>query len=578
MDDGDIVFGVLFALYIVLLIISFLQLKKTFEFTPSLKNYFVFYISIIIVIFLRVCLYLSAIIIGSDLSQREALIVFYVPGLVYTLCYLLLVWLTLSIYPQAHIKPENQQILFKILGDIGSSTRNSRGNGYIVFFITVLIGMQSTLYLAFISNKLSTKTLSRENIILNLTVSTSILILLITIQIKFASLPSISDVWKSRTRRVTLITYIWTITKIIRDVINLAIESFTMSASSQAAASGGGNSISLLGYFMIQMVCEWIPLLMTLETKFIQIFMFSETADGGEILLVPVQRRSTVIRPGKRNLKFTMVAENPFKKPEDIKIIESYEIGLNKLGKTYKLLYNNNTCFYRKVTFPRLSPYIIEEFLEEIHSYKEILTENIIPVLGIIMNDATIGLISPYLPNHSLFIHLHQKKTIWSFKQKIEIAITISEAIEEIHSIPRAHGHLSSHNILLDESMQANISDLGFIKLKKYAGLLVDYTNVSAWSSPEIIEARRSTPQRPRTFDDVFSFGMILWEIMTQQIPFDGLKNEELFNVVVKDGFRPVLDSVPFPVANIIYKCWNPNPVNRPEFVDITEMLQELIV
>lgn len=214
------------------------------------------------------------------------------------------------------------------------------------------------------------------------------------------------------------------------------------------------------------------------DFEFIEIFLFSDDDINGELLLVPVERRNTA-KPGKNN-RFTMVAENPLKNEQDIKIIESFEPQPHKLGKLYKASLDNSVVLYRKISFPRLSSYICEEFLSEIDSYKEILTENIIPVLGIVLNDPVVGFISPFFTNGSLYTQLHTKKTKFSLKTKISIAISISEALEEIHSIPRAHGHLSSHNILFDDKMRPNISDLGFVKVKKYAGLMIDYTNLSA--------------------------------------------------------------------------------------------------
>ena len=69
---------------------------------------------------------------------------------------------------------------------------------------------------------------------------------------------------------------------------------------------------------------------------------------------------------------------------------------------------------------------------------------------------------------------------------------------------------------------------------------------------------------------------MILWELITETEPFQGISKEELYQIVAIEGFRPSIENVPRELAEIIFKCWNPDPFKRPNFVDITEMLEEI--
>jgi serine/threonine protein kinase len=415
----------------------------------------------------------------------------------------------------------------------------------------------------------------REVLTTNLIVAGMVLVLIIFVAIKFSSLPTLSEAWKKRIRKITYVSLYWSVIRIIREVLILLMDAFDYSISDEITSDQDTDVTTLCGYFIITLISEVFCVFFVQDYEFIEIFMSFEEEDVEGLLLVPVERRNTM-KPGKRNNRFTMVQENPFKDEEDLQIIESFNIQPNKLGKTYKASFNDSIVFYRRIAYPRLSTYICEEFISEIDSYKEILTENIIPVLGIVLKEPVVGFISPYFANGSLYKHLHILKTKFSLRDKISMAITISEALEEVHSIPRAHGHLSSHNILFDAKMSPNISDLGFYKVKKYAGLMLEYTNLSGWSSPEIIKDKRVTPMRAKPSDDSYSFGMILWEMVAEKPPFDGMNKEELYKIVVTDGSRPSIEGVPTDIAEIIYKCWNPDPEKRPIFIDITEMLEQI--
>ena len=77
---------------------------------------------------------------------------------------------------------------------------------------------------------------------------------------------------------------------------------------------------------------------------------------------------------------------------------------------------------------------------------------------------------------------------------------------------------------------------------------------------------------------DVYSFGVILWELLSYEKPFDGMNREEFYEKVVHGGYRPEMSKkFPQDVATLIRNCWSPDIETRPNFNKAAELLNEMI-
>ena len=73
---------------------------------------------------------------------------------------------------------------------------------------------------------------------------------------------------------------------------------------------------------------------------------------------------------------------------------------------------------------------------------------------------------------------------------------------------------------------------------------------------------------------DIYSFGMILWQMTSGVAPFAEMSKFELMMKVVKNGNRPHIRSgLPLPLTRLIERCWDSNPSVRPDFACIQELL-----
>lgn len=103
----------------------------------------------------------------------------------------------------------------------------------------------------------------------------------------------------------------------------------------------------------------------------------------------------------------------------------------------------------------------------------------------------------------------------------------------------------------------------------KYANTFMDYRNASVWSSPEQLEKPKKFVE-PTVEMDVYSFGMVLWEMFHERIPFDGDLTSAIEYVVTEDSRPKIAEEVDEIIAKIIRFCWQKNANLRPTFADVS--------
>ena len=93
---------------------------------------------------------------------------------------------------------------------------------------------------------------------------------------------------------------------------------------------------------------------------------------------------------------------------------------------------------------------------------------------------------------------------------------------------PIAHGSLNAHNIFVDITQaetdtkpKVRVGELELSDFKRYANMFYSYRSVNVCSPPECLKQQKKrldpTPQM-----DVYSFGMLMWELLYEKVPFDG--------------------------------------------------------
>ncbi|EDL25724.1 ankyrin repeat and protein kinase domain-containing protein 1 isoform 2 [Mus musculus] len=198
--------------------------------------------------------------------------------------------------------------------------------------------------------------------------------------------------------------------------------------------------------------------------------------------------------------------------------------------------------------------------------------------LGIVMEFMASGSLEKTLPTHSL---------CWPLK--LRIIHETSLAMNFLHSIkpPLLHLDLKPGNILLDNNMHVKISDFGLSKWMEQS-TQKQYIERSAlrgtlsYIPPEMFLENNKAPGPEY---DVYSFAIVIWEILTQKKPYAGL-NMMTIIIRVAAGMRPSLQDVSdewpeevHQMVNLMKRCWDQDPKKRPCFLNVaveTDMLLSL--
>lgn len=171
-------------------------------------------------------------------------------------------------------------------------------------------------------------------------------------------------------------------------------------------------------------------------------------------------------------------------------------------------------------------------------------------------------------------ISVSNSKRLWNmgYAQILKLALQTARGMEYLHDCNLIHRDLKSVNLLMDNEFNAKVCDFGLSRIlaPKHQNMTGNVGTVS-WIAPEVFEK-----QPYDTKADVYSFGIVMWELYTKQIPFQDLNTFEIPIAVIK-GDRPAIPKdCPKEYAKIMQLCWHKKPSKRPTFQKIVKSLMKL--
>jgi len=134
------------------------------------------------------------------------------------------------------------------------------------------------------------------------------------------------------------------------------------------------------------------------------------------------------------------------------------------------------------------------------------------------------------------------------------------------------HQDLATRNILLKKGKIAAINDFGMTKIKSIKEeILVTNQEIGPirWMSPESLQN-----QEYSTKSDIFSYGVVLYEIVSRKIPFEGLTLIAVSHKILLGERMEIPENCPKILKELMISCWQHDPINRPDFLTIINELK----
>lgn len=225
------------------------------------------------------------------------------------------------------------------------------------------------------------------------------------------------------------------------------------------------------------------------------------------------------------------------------------------------------------------------------HFHKEVMCQAslkhpaVLPLIGFtlpFMGKGDYAVITEFMPNNSLqklieSVNKGQAPKNWETIKAINI-FGIAAGMAYIHQHDIIHRDLKTENVMLDSNFYPKIADFGFSKVFEQ-GMEKQISQTLNVGTPVYMAPELLDDQHYDNTVDVFAYAIILYELTTLHKPYDDKKNLTTYNLFkfVKDGERPTIHDreIPDDYVELISRCWDGAPANRPSFITIVKGLMD---
>ncbi|XP_075474175.1 serine/threonine-protein kinase STY46-like isoform X2 [Primulina tabacum] len=249
-----------------------------------------------------------------------------------------------------------------------------------------------------------------------------------------------------------------------------------------------------------------------------------------------------------------------------------YKVASGSYGDLYKGTYCSQEVAIKILKAERLNAELQKEFAQEVYIMRKVRHKNVVQFLGACTRPPNLCIVTEFMSGGSVYDYLHKQKGTFKLPSLLKVAVDVSRGMNYLHQNNIIHRDLKAANLLMDENEVVKVGDFGVARVKAETGVMTAETGTYRWMAPEVIEHK---PYDHKV--DVFSFGVVLWELLTGKLPYEHLTPLQAAVGVVQKGLRPTIPTHTHPkLAELLERCWQQDPTLRPDFTEITEILRKI--
>ncbi|XP_029970160.1 mitogen-activated protein kinase kinase kinase 20-like [Salarias fasciatus] len=201
--------------------------------------------------------------------------------------------------------------------------------------------------------------------------------------------------------------------------------------------------------------------------------------------------------------------------------------------------------------------------------------KNIIQFYGAVLESPNYGIVTEYASGGSLYEYLSSEQSEeMDMEQIMTWAIQIAKGMHYLHAeapVKVIHRDLKSRNVVMTADKVLKICDFGASKFLSHTTHMT-VVGTFPWMAPEVIQ---SLPVSETC--DTYSYGVVLWEMLTREVPFKGFEGLQVAWLVVEKQERLTIPtSCPASFAELMRKCWQADPKERPQFKQVLVTLETM--
>lgn len=250
-------------------------------------------------------------------------------------------------------------------------------------------------------------------------------------------------------------------------------------------------------------------------------------------------------------------------------------------GEVYMARWHGNKVAVKQLRGAQITEKSRSSFQREVYVMNCLRHPNIVLLLGACQTPPRLCIVMELLMGGSLHHMIHETHRTLTLKEIQQISLDVACGLQYLHGINILHRDLKSKNVLLTNSQfpcQAKLCDFGLARMRQETATMTGNIGTVHWTAPEIMNNKRY-----RFTADVYSFGMVLYEMATGKLPFAEMIPMAVMVAVVINKQRPSMDVIKSRhsdeprLQELIEKCTEWEASERPSISDIISFLTELV-
>ncbi|KFD65897.1 LOW QUALITY PROTEIN: hypothetical protein M514_03946 [Trichuris suis] len=250
------------------------------------------------------------------------------------------------------------------------------------------------------------------------------------------------------------------------------------------------------------------------------------------------------------------------------------------LARTSEMFIPLGPVAIKKLNIGEPGPAQLQAFKNEVAVLKKTRHVNILLFMGWV-REPHLAIVTQWCEGSSLYKHLHvnEPRTEFSVYQIVDIAKQTAQGMDYLHSKNIIHRDLKSNNIFLTDDWTVKVGDFGLATVKtRWSGSQQSNqpTGSILWMAAEVIRMEVTNPYSHQS--DVYSYGIVLFELTSNQLPYAHINNKDQILFMVGRGFlKPDLNrlrpDVPNALRKLIETCIRFQPSERPEMKKVESIV-----